>query len=166
MTISDTKTGNYELSVTRHIAAPPDKVWKVMTDRQDEWWCPKPWRSETKVMERRAGGRWFGVMHGPDGEEMPNDGLMLAWEEGRRFIGTDAVQIVDGEYVPAGPFMIGCWEIEAEESDGIWGTRYTATARHWSKEAYDQHKEMGFEDGWAACADQLAELCEKEAAEA
>ena len=25
-----------ELSVTRHIAAKPDKVWQVMTDRQEE----------------------------------------------------------------------------------------------------------------------------------
>ena len=145
-----------ELSVTRYIAAPPEAVWDVMVNRQDEWWCPKPWRSETKVLERKSGGRWFGVMHGPDGEEMPNDGIILHWEEGRRFIGTDAVQIVEGEYMPAGPFMIGCWEIEAKGE----GTRYTATARHWTKEACQQHEAMGFMEGWKVCADQLAALCE------
>ena len=31
-----------ELSVTRFIAASPAKVWQVMTDRQEEWWCPRP----------------------------------------------------------------------------------------------------------------------------
>lgn len=28
-----------ELSVTRYIAAKPDKVWQIMTDRQEDWWC-------------------------------------------------------------------------------------------------------------------------------
>ncbi|MEH6790524.1 SRPBCC domain-containing protein [Parasphingorhabdus sp.] len=38
--------------------------------------------------------------------------------------------------------------------------RYTAVARHWSKEGRDRHEAMGFAEGWGACADQLAELCE------
>ena len=37
-----------------------------------------------------------------------------------------------------------------------------ASARHWTKEAYDQHKAMGFEQGWAAVAEQLAALAEAE----
>ena len=28
----------YELSVTRLIAAPPAKVWDVLTNRMGEWW--------------------------------------------------------------------------------------------------------------------------------
>lgn len=31
-----------ELSLTRHIEAPPDKVWDVLVNRQEEWFCPKP----------------------------------------------------------------------------------------------------------------------------
>jgi uncharacterized protein YndB with AHSA1/START domain len=31
--MSDTK----ELSITRHIDAPPDKVWDVMANRIEEW---------------------------------------------------------------------------------------------------------------------------------
>ncbi len=151
-----------ELTVTRFIAAPPEKVWEAMTDRQDEWWCPAPWRSETKVLERRSGGRWFGVMHGPDGEQLANDGIFLEWDEGRRFVGTDAVQIVDGEYQPAPASMIGSWEIAPETRGGISGTRYTARARHWSEEAQRKHIEMGFAEGWEACAAQLAAICESE----
>jgi uncharacterized protein YndB with AHSA1/START domain len=41
-------------------------------------------------------------------------------------------------------------------------TRYTGSARHWTKEAYDQHKTMGFEQGWTAVAEQLAALAEAE----
>lgn len=148
------------LVVNRFIAAPPEKVWDVLSNRQDEWWCPPPWRCETKVMERKAGGRWYSVMHGPDGEQMENDGLMLEWEEGRRFVGTDAIQIVDGEFVPTPAFMIGTWAIELATQDGADGTLYTASAHHWSEEARARHVEMGMIEGWKTCADQLATLCE------
>jgi uncharacterized protein YndB with AHSA1/START domain len=142
-----------ELSVTRYIAAPPAKVWDVMANRQEEWWCPRPWRVEIVAQDRFPGGRSAMIMRGPDGEEMPHDGIMLAWDEGRRFASTDAIV---GDLEPAGPFMIGIWEI-APEGDG---TRYTARARHWTDEARQQHETMGFMEGWQACADQLAELCE------
>jgi uncharacterized protein YndB with AHSA1/START domain len=42
-------------------------------------------------------------------------------------------------------------------------TRYTASARHWSAEACEQHRAMGFEQGWSVVADQLAALAEAEA---
>lgn len=143
----------HELSVTRLIAAPPEKVWDVMANRQEEWWCPRPWSIEMIAQERRAGGRSAMIMRGPEGEEMPQEGIFLAWEEGRRFVTTDAVT---SDFRPAGPFMVGIWEIEPEGD----GTRYTASARHWSEETMRQHAEMGFEEGWSACAAQLAELCE------
>ena len=147
------ETDPTELSVTRFIAAPPAKVWDILANRQEEWWCPKPWRTEMGVQERRAGGRCEMTMHGPNGEVAPQAGIYLAYDEGRRFVTTDAV---DGDFRPSGPFMVGIWEI-APEGDG---TRYTATARHWSAEAAKQHEEMGFTEGWGICAEQLKALCE------
>ena len=143
----------HELSVTRHIAAPPEKVWDVMVNRTGEWWCPVPWRAEVTYWDRRAGGRCEMVMYGPGGEEMPQHGVFLAWDEGRRFASTDAVK---GDLEPAGPFMIGIWEVVPEGD----GSRYTASARHWSEDAMREHEEMGFEQGWSAVAEQLAALCE------
>ena len=142
-----------ELAVTRFIAAPPAKVWDIMVNRQEEWWCPRPWTIELVAQDRFPGGRSAMIMRGPEGEEMPHEGIMLAWDEGRRFASTDAII---GDLEPSGPFMIGIWEIEPEGD----GTRYTARARHWTDEARKQHEEMGFVQGWQACADQLAELCE------
>lgn len=147
-------TASNELSVSRYIAAPPAKVWEVMTDRMAEWWCPKPWRVEIVEQDRRAGGRTAMTMIGPNGENMPMEGIYLAYDEGRRFVSTDAV---DGDFRPQAAFMIGIWEV-APEGDG---SRYTATARHWSEEAMKQHQEMGFEEGWGVCADQLKALCEE-----
>jgi uncharacterized protein YndB with AHSA1/START domain len=144
----------HELSVSRFIAAPVDRVWQVMAHRTGEWWCPTPWRADVSGWDRRAGGSAHTVMYGPDGEEHAHGGIFLVWEEGRRFASTDAVM---PDLQPAGPFMIGIWEV-AREGDG---TRYTAIARHWTEEARQQHGEMGFEQGWGACADQLAALCKQ-----
>ncbi|MBA4747308.1 MAG: SRPBCC domain-containing protein [Sphingopyxis sp.] len=152
-----TVDNGWALSITRHIAAPPAKVWAVMTGRQAEWWCPAPWRAEFPVQEWRAGGSTRCIMYGPDGEVHPHDGIFLEVTPGVRFVSTDAFNVgADGHYMPTGPFMVGCWEI-APEGDG---TRYTATARHWDEDAAKRHAEMGFEAGWSACADQLQALCE------
>lgn len=147
----------HELSVTRLIDAPPAAVWHAMVNRTDEWWCPKPWRAEVDFGARRPGVVSQATMYGPEGEVNEHPGMILAWDEGRRFAFTDAVQ---GDLQPAGPFMIGIWEIAAEGT----GTRYTARARHWTPEAQAHHREMGFEAGWGACADQLKALCEAQAA--
>ena len=148
-----TLENGWELSVTRFIAVPPEKVWDVMANRIEEWWCPKPWRAEFDRLERRAGGASNCTMYGPDGEVHPHPGFVLAWDEGRRFAFTDAIV---GDLMPAGPFMIGVWEIALEGN----GTRYTATARHWDEASATRHAEMGFAEGWGACADQLVALVE------
>lgn len=146
-----------ELSVDIYIAAPPAKVWDVMTTRMTEWWCPKPWTTEIIEQDWRTGGRCAMVMHGPEGEAHASDGVFLEVTPGQRFISTDAVKPgVDGRPVPTAPFMIGGWEIAAEGD----GTRYTGWARHWTDEALNQHEEMGFTPGWGAVAEQLKALCE------
>jgi uncharacterized protein YndB with AHSA1/START domain len=103
----------HELSINRLIAAPPETVWDVMVNRQEEWWCPKPWRAIITAQDKRPGGVCDMVMHGPDGEVMQHRGIYLAYEEGKRFAVTDAVT---GDLEPSGPFMIGIWSIEPEGS--------------------------------------------------
>jgi uncharacterized protein YndB with AHSA1/START domain len=149
----------HELSVERHIAAPPARVWQVMTERTAEWWCPKPWTTEIIAQDWRSGGRSAVTMHGPNGETSGGDGVMLEVVPGRRFVFTDALRIAgEGDWVPQAPFMIGIFEITP---DGA-GTRYRAAARHWDAEAMEKHRAMGFEAGWGAVADQLKALCERE----
>lgn len=143
----------HELAVTRLIDAAPDKVWQIMTERTNEWWCPKPWRAEMDFGTRQPGCSTGATMYGPDGEVNKHPGYLLAWDEGRRFAFTDAIT---GDLQPSGPFMIGIFEIEPEGS----GTRYTARARHWTPESKAHHLEMGFVEGWGTVADQLKALCE------
>lgn len=142
-----------ELSVTRYIDASPQAVWSVMTGRLPEWWCPLPWRAELNAVDWHAGGRFETSMYGPEGEQITNRGLFLEVVPNQRLVFTDAI---NGEFEPQQPFMIGIMEINAEAD----GTRYTASARHWSREAMQQHEQMGFTEGWSAVAAQLAALAE------
>lgn len=142
-----------ELSVERHIAAPVPHVWRTMIEQFERWFCPKPWRAEAREIDWRPGGRSLVVMHGPNGEEMANEGVVLAFEPNRLFIVTDAFTV---GWHPQGPLMVGVYEI-APEGDG---TRYRASARHWTRAAAERHRAMGFEAGWGAAADQLKALAE------
>ncbi len=83
----------WALTVTRFIAAPPAKVWEAMTGRQAEWFCPAPWRAEVVEQQWRAGGRDAMLFRGPEGEEMPQEGIFLEVTPGVRFISTDALVI-------------------------------------------------------------------------
>lgn len=149
-----TAANGWELSVTRFIAAPPVRVWQVMTERLTEWWCPKPWTSEIIDLQWYAGGRSAMMMRGPDGEEHLTDGIMLEVVPEQRFVSTDAFRV---GWIPQSPaFMVGIFAIAPEGH----GTRYTATSRHWTEAAMREHEAMGFFAGWGAVADQLAALAE------
>lgn len=149
----------WELSVERRIAAPPGKVWRIMTERLPEWWCPKPWRTEVNAIEWRAGGTFDMVMRGPEpGDESPIRGLLLEVTPGRRFVFTDA--LTAGWLPSAGGFMmVGCFEIGPDPSDATI-TRLRAWSRHWSEASMKSHAEMGFDEGWGVVAAQLAALAE------
>lgn len=143
----------HELSITRMIAAPPEAVWQVWTERLAEWWAPKPWTTRVDTLEWHAGGAFLAEMIGPAGEVSPIEGVILEIVPTRRIVFTDA--FTQG-WKPKPPFMVGLFEFAAE---GI-GTRYTASARHWDAETMRQHEEMGFDAGWGQVADQLAALVE------
>jgi len=136
-----------ELSIERLIDAPVSALWKAYTDHLNEWFCPVPWRAEVQVMDLRAGGRASITMHGPAGEVMPNEGVYLEVVPERLIVFTDAFQ---AGWKPSGPFMVGMFAFTPQGDK----TLYRGSARHWTREAYDQHKAMGFEEGWGKVAEQ------------
>jgi uncharacterized protein YndB with AHSA1/START domain len=62
---------NKQLTIVKDFDAPVDLVWKAWTqsDILDQWWAPKPWKAETKIMDFRVGGRWLYCMVGPNAEQ-------------------------------------------------------------------------------------------------
>ena len=149
------QTAAHELSLTRIIDAPREKLFRCWTDGElmKEWFCPKPWRVSHADIDLRPGGSSLIVMNGPNGEEIPNRGVYLEVVENEKLVFTDAYV---SAWVPSQkPFMTG---IITFEDLGEGRTRYTAICRHWTEEDRKAHEEMGFHEGWGICADQLAEL--------
>lgn len=62
---------NKRVNVKREFDAPLSSVWSAWTEPEilDLWWAPAPFKSETKSMEFKEGGRRLYAMVGPDGAE-------------------------------------------------------------------------------------------------
>lgn len=146
----------FELAIERHIDAPPDVVFKVWTERLEEWWAPKPWTTKIVEQDLRPGGRFAMVMSGPDGASSPIEGVVLEVVPGERIVMTNAFT---AGWIPQTPFMVGIFSFAPEGT----GTRYRAASRHWDEATHKQHESMGFEKGWGIVAGQLAALAEAEA---
>lgn len=149
-------TDLFELRITRLIQASPEAVWTAWTKHGTEWFTPRPWTTPSVDYDLRPGGRADIVMQSPEGERHEYRGVVLAVEPGRRIVTTGAM--TEGWVPQAGEMNFV--RIDTFEPEGD-GTRYTVVARHWDEKAMRAHQEMGFEPGWGAAADQLAEVAEK-----
>jgi uncharacterized protein YndB with AHSA1/START domain len=110
---------------------------------------PSLWAPRQTIGE----GANFVVMRMPDGQEIPCPGVYLEIVPNERLVLTDAYS---GGWIPktGKPFMTVILTFAEENGQ----TRYTARVRHWSKEDYDTHVQMGFHQGWGQCTAQLAAL--------
>lgn len=143
-----------DLVLDRTFDAPVAKVWRCWTepDLLMQWFCPLPWRVSEAVLDLRPGGRFSTRMRGPEGEDMPNEGIVLQIIPERLLVTTDAM--TEGFRPTGGGFMSATMTFAPEAN----GTRYRAVARHANPETRDQHEAMGFHQGWGTAADQLAAL--------
>ena len=155
---SVSKNDSRELVLTSLINASPDKVYRAWTDPvlMKQWFAPKPYTTPRVELDLRAGGASNIVMRSPEGADMPNPGQFLEVVPNKRLVFTDAFT---GDFKPreGKPFMVVTLTFENEDGK----TRYTARVRHWSDEDRASHEKMGFHEGWAICANQLAEVAEK-----
>lgn len=131
-------------------------VFRIWTRRLAEWWAPRPCTTRVVEFDLRPGGRGLMVLRGPDGTEMPHDGVFLEIVPNRKTVLSDASP---AGWIPQDVFMVATFTIAPESS----GTRCTARARHRSEEALKRHEAMGFHQGWGTVAGQLAELAEAKA---
>lgn len=145
----------HEMSFTRLIDAPAEKLFRLWTDpsRMKEWFCPKPWTVSKAELDVRPGGACNITMQGPNGDVMPNPGQYLEIVANRKIVFTDAFT---GDWRPkeGAPFMVATVTFEPEGNK----TRYIAVCRHWTEADMKRHEEMGFHPGWDIVADQLEAL--------
>lgn len=158
MAATDTEPSvNRELTLTRIIDAPREKVFKAWTDPEllKQWFAPLPYTTPIAELDVRPGGANLIVMRGPDGNDMPNRGVYLEVVENERLVFTDAYTKA---WEPSEkPFMTVILSFE----DAGGKTKYTARVRHWTAADREAHEQMGFHQGWGACADQLAAVAQR-----
>jgi uncharacterized protein YndB with AHSA1/START domain len=150
-----TQDTDRDLVLNRVLDAPRDKVYRCWTDPGliTQWFAPKPWSTPHAEVDLRPGGRSLITMADENGNEFPNPGQYLEIVPNERLVFTDAFV---GDWAPSEkPFFTGILLFE----DAPGGkTKYTAIARHWTAEDAENHKKMGFHEGWGICANQLETL--------
>ena len=152
-----------DLVLERTLDAPIDLVWKAYTDPEHlkQWFAPKPYQITECELDLRPGGIFRIRMTGPDGFDTGhgNPGCVLEVVEGRKLTWTSAL---GPGYRPAetgeGCESFPMTAIVTMEDAGGGKTLYRAVALHRNEADRDMHANMGFEEGWGKCAEQLEEL--------
>lgn len=140
-----------DLVLIRDIAAPPAKVYACWTTPEHlmQWFVPRPHRVIACTMAVRVGGR-FDTTFDVAGQIIENTGVFLELVPDTKLVFTDTYS---AGWKPAPePFLTAVLTFEAA---GHGRTRYTAVARHRTKAAAENHRDMGFHDGWGTATDQL-----------
>jgi uncharacterized protein YndB with AHSA1/START domain len=141
-----------DLVISRVLRAPRAALWRAWTDPDllKHWWCPKPWTTEVRAFDLRAGGAFYTFMRGPDGGTSDNPGSFLEIVPLERIVFTS---MLVADWRPATPWM--AFTAVISMSDEADGARYVATVMHPDTATTERHKEMGFFEGWNICIDQL-----------
>lgn len=143
-----------DLVLRRIIDAPAEKVFQAWTDPEMivKWFTPPPYKTTSADLDPRPGGRFFVMMQGPKGEELPNPGVYLEVVKNKRIVSSDAYTAA---WKPsAKPFST--LDLNFEDLGGK--TKYTAIVRHWTVADKKAHEDMGFHTGWGIAASQLENL--------
>lgn len=145
-----------DLVIRRQLKASRIAVWGAWSDpeRLARWWCPRPWTTEVRAFDLRPGGAFHTFLRGPDGGTSDNPGCFLLVEPLQRVVWTT---MLTGDWQPASPWMPITAIVTLRDGLGGQGTDYEVRVRHLDEATREKHLQMGFEQGWNACIDQLDE---------
>lgn len=147
-----------DLVFERNTHLTPEQLWQGWTDEQTlmKWFCPKPWKVTECRIDLKAGGEFFNLMQGPNGEQSHNHGCFLEVIPQKKLVWTG---VLKKDFRPTTPNPMG-FEfvvtvlIRAENNS----TNYKAIVAHSTAEGRKKHEDMGFQQGWGMAFDQLVEL--------
>jgi len=150
---------NKKITVTRYFNGTADQVWKAWTEKEmlDQWWAPKPWKTETKTMDFKNGGSWLYAMAGPDGSKHWCISEFEGIHPGESFKAHSTFCDEKGNKSDDLPGMN--WKNEFRAENGL--TKMTVEITFDKDTEIDKILEMGFEQGFTAALGNLDELMGK-----
>lgn len=149
-----------DLVLERVIDIKPEQAWKAWTQPEliKKWFTPEPWKTVGCEIDLRPGGKFHTTMESPEGQQFPNMGCFLEIIENKKLVWTSAMlpgfRPVKVPENGADMLFTGIILLEPHGS----GAKYTAIAIHSSQEDCENHRKMGFHEGWGKALDQLVQL--------
>ena len=146
------------INVKREFAANVKLVWEAWTNPEilDQWWAPKPYRTETKSMEFKEGGTWLYAMIGPENEKhwCKNNYHKIVYQS--MFSGLDAFCNEKGEVNKELPQTL--WTNTFNDQGET--TLVTITARYDSLADLENIIALGFKEGFTMALKNLDQYIE------
>lgn len=144
------------IHVTREFDANLPLVWDAWTKPEilDQWWAPKPYRTETKSLDFREGGMWLYAMISPKNKIHWSKADYKKIELQKLISWLDAFCDENGNDNVQKPRSL--WTNIFTEENGI--TTVNVTLQHDSWEDIAAMIEMGFKEGFTMGLQNLDEL--------
>ena len=136
---------NKTANIKREFNASLSDVWSAWTEAEilDQWWAPAPFKSQTKSMEFKEGGRRLYAMVGLEGEERWSsfDYTSISPKTNFKYAST----FCDSEGKPNSEFASSFWSVSFSEQDN--STFVDIAIKRDSLPELEKLIEMGFKEG-------------------
>ncbi len=146
------------LHVKREFMANLDLVWEAWTKPEllDQWWAPKPYRTQTKSMDFRAGGCWLYAMISPENQYHWCKNDYLSIDPKKSYSGIDA--FCDENGVTNTEFPRTQWTNSFNEQHNK--TLVSIVAQYESLEDLEKIIALGFKEGFTMALENLDQYLE------
>ncbi|WP_294820137.1 SRPBCC domain-containing protein [uncultured Flavobacterium sp.] len=145
--------------ITRDFDADTALVWDVFTKPEllDQWWAPQPYKSETKSMDFRVGGRRLYAMVSPEGQKHWGVQEYASITPKTNFRQLNTFSDEEGNFLEGMP--TSDWNQDFIDKGGR--TTVDIQIKHEKLADLEMMLQMGFKEGFTITLNSLDELFEK-----
>lgn len=149
---------NCTVKIKREFNAPIANVWSAWTEAEilDQWWAPAPFKSKSKIMDFKEGGKRLYAMIGPDGQERWSEFHYTSVSPKTNFKHTST--FCDAEGNPNSEFGSSYWDLTFSEEGN--STFVDIVIKRDSFEELEKIVEMGFKSGITSAMESLDQILE------
>lgn len=149
---------NKTIHIKREFDASLEVVWQAWTTPEllDQWWAPKPYHIETRLLDLREGGMWLYAMVSPRDEKMWCKADYKTIKTNKLLSWLDAFCDENGNENTIKPRSL--WTNNFTEKNGI--TTVNIVLQHDKLEDIEKMIEMGFKEGLTMALENLNQYLE------